>query len=113
MNHWHDTTYLAVAIVGLTIATIATRTGFMMLPDRFTLHPNVERALRYAPACALAATIAQGVFTKHGHADLDLHNDRMWGLFAGALVYAKSRNMLATMSIGMLVFTALRLWVGH
>ena len=110
MNHWHDTVYLVVAIAGLTVVTIAARAGFLVLPDRFTLHPAMERALRYAPACALAAIIAQGVFTKHGHADISVNNDRMWGLFSGALVYATTRNMLATMSIGMAVFTALRLW---
>lgn len=110
MTHWHDNLYLLVAVAGLTLATILTRSGFMLLPDRFTLHPSVERALRYAPACALAAIIAQGVFTKAGRPDLSVENDRMWGLFAGALTYAASRNMLATMTVGMTLFTALRLW---
>lgn len=110
MNHWHDYTYLISAIVGLTAVTVASRAGFLVLPDRFTLHPAMERALRYAPACALAAIIAQGVFTSGGHPDINVENDRIWGLFSGALVYAGTRNMLATMSTGMAVFTALRLW---
>ena len=34
----------------------------------------------------------------------------MWALLVGSVVFAKTRNMLAMMGVGMAVFTALRLW---
>jgi len=74
------------------------------LPER------IERGLRYAPACALTAIIAQSVFARQGEAYVSVHNNQIWALLAAALVFAKTRNMIAMMVVGMAVFTALRLW---
>jgi len=107
----HDWPYLIAAIAGMTITTVATRTSFYMLPARFELPPKAERALRYAPACALAAIIAQGVFTADQRPDISLGNHHMWALAAAWVVSMRTKNMLVIMSVGMAAFTALRLWV--
>ena len=101
--------YLIAATVGLTLVTVVTRSSFFMLPARIELPANIERALRYAPACALTAIVAQGVLARDHHPFLSVHNYEMWAIVAAALVFAKSRNMIAMMVIGMAVFTALRL----
>ncbi|WP_375509273.1 porin, partial [uncultured Caballeronia sp.] len=44
------------------LATVATRAGFLLVSPRIGLPARVERALRYAPACALAAIIAPEIF---------------------------------------------------
>lgn len=106
-----STVYLVVATAGLTLVTIATRSSFFMLPARIELPVRIERALRYAPACALTAIISQSVFARHGEAYVSIHNNQIWALLAAALVFAKTRNMAAMMAVGMAVFTALRLWV--
>ncbi len=106
----HDWTYLGVAIFVLTVSTIATRAGFFLLPGRFTLPPGVERALRYAPACALAAIISQGVLTRDHRPYLSADNDALWGLVAAGLTASRTRNMILIMCAGMGLFTALRLW---
>lgn len=110
MNHFHDWGYLAAAFAGLTVATVVTRGSFFMLPARFALPAQVERALRYAPACALTAIIAQGVLTKNHEPYLTVNNFQWWALLAAAAVFIKTRNMIATITVGMAVFTVLRLW---
>ncbi|HQZ36640.1 MAG TPA: AzlD domain-containing protein [Ilumatobacteraceae bacterium] len=104
-----STAYLAAAIVGLTVVTIATRSSFFMLPARIELPANVERALRYAPACALTAIVVQGVLARDHQPYVSVHNYQMWALIAAGLVFAKTRNMIAMMVVGMAVFTVLRL----
>lgn len=107
----HDWPYMLVAIAGLTIVTIATRASFFMLPAQVQLPARVERALRYAPACALAAIVAPGVLTRDQDIAIGWGNDQMWALIIAAAVYAKTRNMIVMMAVGMGVFTFLRLVV--
>jgi branched-subunit amino acid transport protein len=103
-----STTYLVVAICGLT--TVVTRSSFFVLPARFTLPAKVERALRYAPACALAAIVAPGVVTKNGDLTIGWGNHELWAVLVAALVFVRTRNMLVMMAAGMALFTVLRLW---
>ncbi len=110
MNYFHDWGYLIAAFAGLTVATVVTRGSFFMLPARFALPAQVERALRYAPACALTAIVAQGVLTRNHEPYLTVNNYQWWALLAAAAVFAKTRNMLAMIAVGMALFTALRLW---
>jgi len=110
MNHFHDWGYLAAAFAGLTVTTVITRGSFFMLPARFALPAQVERALRYAPACALTAIVAQGVLTRNHEPFLSFENNQWWALLAGSIVFVKTRNMIAMITVGMVVFTVLRLW---
>ncbi len=106
-----DWLYLALACAGLTAATLLTRGSFFMLPARWQLPPLLERALRYAPACALAAIIAPEVLLAQGDVSLALANDKLWATVIAAAVFIKTRNMLMTMAVGMVAFTLLRLYV--
>lgn len=110
MNHIHDWGYLLAAFAGLTAATVVTRGSFFMLPARFALPAQVERALRYAPACALTAIIAQGVLTRNHEPLLTIRNYQWWALVAAAAVFVKTRSMIAMITVGMALFTGLRLW---
>jgi branched-subunit amino acid transport protein len=110
MSGFHDVVYMAIAIAGLTVVTFATRSAFFMLPPSVQLPAGVERALRYAPVCALTAIVAPAVFSRNHHAYLSWHNNQMWALLAASLVFARTRNMTAMLVVGMTVFTALRLW---
>ncbi len=103
--------YMLIAIAGLTVVTVATRASFFMLPSQVQLPSRVERALRYAPACALAAIVAPGVLTRNHEITIGWGNDQLWALFAAAAVFAKTRNMMVMMAVGMGVFTFLRLAV--
>ncbi len=109
MNFLLDWPYMLAGIAGITLSTLVTRGSFFMLPASFELPERFERALRFAPACALTAIVAPGVFTNHHELALSWHNNQMWALVAAGLVFAKTRNMLAMMGVGMTVFTILRL----
>ena len=83
-------------------------------PDRYLMSRNrspaiVERALRYAPACALVAIIVPSVLTRDHEVFLSVRNYQLWAVVVGTLVFIRYRNMLALMGVVMGVFTALRL----
>jgi branched-subunit amino acid transport protein len=101
--------YMLGAIAGLVVGTVITRSSFFVLPARIELPLWLERALRYAPACALAAIIAPGVLAHDGHVTISWGNEQLWTLAVATFVFARTRNMLAMMVVGMSVFTALRL----
>ncbi|MDX3906675.1 MAG: AzlD domain-containing protein [Pigmentiphaga sp.] len=52
-----DGLYIWLVIVALALCTVITRAGFLLLGDQVPLPEGVRRALRYAPAAALAAVI--------------------------------------------------------
>ena len=108
--HLGDVGYMLVAITGLTVVTVLTRASFFMLPATVQLPGRVERALKYAPACALAAIIAPGVLAHDGQVTIGWGNHQMWALIAATAVFALKRNMMLMMAVGMGVLTALRLW---
>lgn len=102
-------TYAWLAILLLTVVTILTRSSFLVLGDRFPLPERVQHALRYAPACALAALIAPEMATVHGQFAGLAHPKLIGGVVAIAVMLA-SRSMLVTMAAGMIAFTAMRLF---
>jgi branched-subunit amino acid transport protein len=109
MGPMHDWLYMVAAIAGLTAVTVLTRGSFFMLPASVHLPARVERALRYAPACALAAIVAPGVLARDGEMVIGWGNHHMWAVIAATVVGARTRNMLAMIAVGMGVFTLLRL----
>jgi branched-subunit amino acid transport protein len=101
--------YMLGAIICLVVGTVITRASFFALPARIELPVWLERALRYAPACALAAIIAPGVLAHDRHVTISWGNQQLWALLAATVVFARTRNMMAMMVVGMGVFTVLRL----
>lgn len=98
-----------IIIVGLTCVTVATRSAFLVLGERFALPERVQHGLRYAPACALIALIAPELALANGSLALSFANPKLVaGLAAGAIMLL-TRSMIAAMGVGMLAFTALRL----
>jgi branched-subunit amino acid transport protein len=100
--------YLVVGLVGLTLTTFVARSGFWLLPNRVKLPATVQQALRFAPACALAAIIAPTLFTVDGTPSASWTDYRLYGTVAATLVFVRWRNMIAAICVGMAVFTVLR-----
>ena len=98
-----------ITIIGMTGVTLLTRAGFLLLPQRYALPPRLQRALRYAPACALVAIIVPDLMTSHGALALSLSNIRLLSALLAVPVFLATRNMLATIGAGMLALTVLRL----
>ncbi len=102
-----------ITIFGLTLVTLFTRSSFFLLPEHFRLPPNVQRALRYAPACALLAIIAPDLLlTPTGAPDASLdvspHNFRLIAALGAGVLFFYTRNMLLIIVVGMLTYTVLR-----
>ena len=101
---------LWLAIVGIGLTGVVTRCSFLVLGERFRLPPIAERALKHAPAAALAAIIAPALLVADGHLDVAPGNHRLLAAIVAAIVMWKSRSMLWTMAAGLAVFTVLRLY---
>lgn len=100
--------WLVIAL--LTLATALTRTTFIMLGARVVIPPRIQEALRYAPACALAAIIVPDILLNNGHVDWSWHNHKLLAGSAAIALYLIRRDMLLMIVFGMLLFTGLRLW---
>jgi len=107
---FHDTAYTIAAVLGLTVVTFVTRALFFVLPASVRIPPAVERALRFAPACALAAIITPTMFARNGDVFISWHNHHMWSLLAATAFFVWRRNLMWAMVVAMAVFTVLRLW---
>ncbi|MEP6607696.1 MAG: AzlD domain-containing protein [Burkholderiaceae bacterium] len=96
-------------IIGMTLITQLMRSTFLLFGDRVKLPERVQHGLRYAPVCALIALITPELFITHGTIDLSLANPK---LVAGVVAAASTlliRSMIATIVIGMLVFSVYRM----
>ncbi|CAN0623230.1 Branched-chain amino acid transport [Burkholderia multivorans] len=98
-----------LVIIGMTLVTAFTRAFFLIGGERTVLPQRVQRALRYAPAAALAAVVLPDVLETPEGISLGLGNPHFYAALAGFGWFLWRRTMLGTIISGMLVFTALRL----
>jgi len=103
-----------LTIIGMAVITLFARTALYLLPARYQLPTNIQRGLRYAPACALMAIIVPDLLLTHGGPeagtlDLSLDNARLIAGLIAAAAFLYKRDMLLTIVVGMVAFTVLRL----
>ena len=99
-----------IIIAGLTLVTVATRSAFLVLGERFGLPERVQHGLRYAPACALVGLVAPELAVANGSLALSLANPKLIaGVAAGAIMLG-TRSMVAAIAVGMVAFTTLRVF---
>ncbi|MBI5792138.1 MAG: AzlD domain-containing protein [Rhodocyclales bacterium] len=102
------TLWFAFVLIGL--ATTLPRASFIVLGNRVSLPPVVQRALRYAPAAALAAIVAPDVLVVAGNfAPL---NPKLAGIIAAVAAAALWRNPWLPFIAGMAVLLGLRALTG-
>jgi len=110
MNHTLSHTEIWIGLLGLGVVTVFTRSFFLMAGERAVLPDRIQRALRYAPAAALAAIVLPDLMTWHGHFTLAPGNYKLVAGAAGTLFYLVTRRMVGMIVAGMAVYTALRLF---
>ncbi len=98
------TLWLTFILIGL--ATTLPRASFIVLGSRVSLPPVVQRALRYAPAAALAAIVAPDVLVVAG--DFTPLNPKLAGIIAAVAAALLWRSAWLPFVAGMAVLLGLR-----
>jgi branched-subunit amino acid transport protein len=98
-----------VVIALLTLGTFLTRAAFWLVGHHVTIPKRVHEALRYAPACALAAIIIPDLLLQHEQADFSVTNPKLIAGVVASAFFLYKRSMLGTIVLGMAVFTVVRL----
>jgi len=96
--------WLIFVLIGL--ATTLPRASFIVLGNRVQLPPVLQRALRYAPAAALAAIVAPDLLVVDG--SVDVINAKLGGGIAAVAAALLSRNPWLPFIVGMAVLLGLR-----
>ncbi|MBS4017713.1 MAG: AzlD domain-containing protein [Dechloromonas sp.] len=96
--------WLIFVLIGL--ATTLPRASFIVLGNRVQLPPVLQRALRYAPAAALAAIVAPDLLVVNG--SVDVINAKLGGGIAAVAAALLSRNPWLPFIVGMAVLHGLR-----
>ena len=108
MNTWET----VLAIVGLAVITLVTR-SFFLIPDKEVPLPNwLRRSLRYAPLAALGGVLAPEILMHNGQLVTTLMDARLpAALLAGAFYFWK-RSILGTIGLGMAIYLPLHIGLG-
>ncbi len=99
-------TSLWLIFILLGLATTLPRAGFIVLGNRFTLPAKLQRALRYAPAAALAAIVVPDIVLING--SVDVFNPKLAAAIAAVGTALAWRNPWLPFIAGMAVLLGLR-----
>jgi branched-subunit amino acid transport protein len=96
-------------ILGMMLVTFATRYPVLAVLSRRQLPEAFKRALEYVPPVVLTAIIVPEVLAPDGEVWVSLSNNALGASLVAALVAWRTKNLLATIVVGMVVFW---LWGG-
>jgi branched-subunit amino acid transport protein len=101
--------YIWLAIIGLGLTTLATRSGLLLWPYAVKLPKPLERALRFAPMAAMVAIVVPSVlYAKTGEIIGPL-DPKLFAALACLLAWWATRHMAAVMSAGLAVYVIAKL----
>lgn len=103
-------TWLLFLAIGL--GTFLLRFLFIYLFGKIEMPVELRRALRFVPAAALAALVFPALTHPAGHLDISMQNFRLLAGLGGAIVAWKTRNVLLTILVGMILLWALESALG-
>ena len=92
--------------IAIGLGTFLLRFLFIYLFGKIEMPDWLRRALRFVPAAALAALVFPALTHPAGHLDLSPHNFRLLAGLGGAIIAWKTRNVLLTILVGMVL-----LWI--
>lgn len=102
--------WLLFLAIGL--GTFVLRFLFIFLFGKIEMPEWLRRALRFVPAAALAALVFPALTHPTGSLDLSIYNFRLLAGLGGALVAWKTRNVLLTILVGMILLWVLEMTLG-
>ncbi|MFO7634512.1 MAG: AzlD domain-containing protein [Caldilinea sp.] len=105
------TTNEFVLVAGMAAVTFLVRWPVLALVSRITLPQVVLDGMKFIPPAVLAAIIAPAMLMPAGTIDLSLSNAYLVAGLAAGLIAWRTRNLLATIVLGMALFLIWRwLW---
>jgi branched-subunit amino acid transport protein len=96
--------YWALALLGMVLVTYGIRLSFLVFGHSVRFPAWLERALRYVPAAVLTALIVPMALAPQGPIDVSLHNAYLPGTVAAVLVALWTRQTLAAILGGFVVY---------
>lgn len=94
--------------IALALGTFVLRFSFIYLFGKVDMPDWLRRALRFVPASVLAALVFPALTYPNGALDLSLGNIRLLAGIGGALVAWRTKNVLWTIAVGMVLFWILQ-----
>ncbi len=94
----------ALTLLGMVLVTYGIRLSFLVFGHRAAFPPWLERALRYVPAAVLTALIVPMALAPQGAVDVSLHNAYLPGTVAAVAVALWTRQTLAAIVAGFVVY---------
>jgi branched chain amino acid efflux pump len=98
-----------VAIVGMAVITLVTRSFFLLTNREWPLPHWLMQGLRYAPLAALAAIIAPEVLVTDGELISTWRDARLFAVAAGTAYFVWRRDIFGMIVVGTSVLLALEL----
>jgi branched-subunit amino acid transport protein len=92
---------LWLTLLAMGLVTYAIRLSLIGVLGDVQVPPLVTRALRFVPPAVLSAIILPELVRPAGRLDLSLGNARLLAGLAAALVAWRTKNVLATIAVGM------------
>ena len=102
----------ALLIFGMMVVTFGVRYPVLALVGRIELPEPVFRALKYVPSAVLTAIIVPAVMIQDGDFALRFDNAYLIGAIVATVIAWRTRSLLWTIVIGMVVFLLWRGLVG-
>jgi len=100
-----------LVMISLGLLTFATRLSFIALMERIKLPVMFQRALRFVPIAALSAIIAPELGYLNNSLALSPFNPRLIAGIIATVVAYRTKNVIWTITAGMLVFWLLKIWL--
>ncbi|HET7377473.1 MAG TPA: AzlD domain-containing protein [Anaerolineae bacterium] len=94
MNYW-------LVIIGMGIVTYGIRLSAIALLGQREFPTIIQRALRFVPPAVLSAIVFPELFQHSGQFELALTNLRLIAGVIALIVAWRSKNVLATIAVGM------------
>ncbi len=97
-----------ILFLALALGTFALRYSFIYFFGKVDMPDWLRNALKFVPASVLAALVAPALTYPNGVLDISLNNIHLLAGIGGAIVAWRTKNVLWTIIVGMLLFWLLQ-----
>lgn len=104
MNLW-------LVVIGMGLVTLAIRLSMIVLSGRVEIPAIVQQGLKYVPPAVLSAIIVPEMLRPGGVLDMSFGNARLLAGLVAMLVAWRTKNVLLTIGVGMVVLWVLQSWL--